>query len=137
MTRHLLLVDDDEAIRSVAGLGLERVGGYSVDRAASGVDALRMLRERIPDAILLDVMMPGVDGPTTLGRIRQVEGCGHVPVIFLTAKLQPAEVAWLETFDVVGVLGKPFDPMTLAEEVANMLGWEPPRGPGAQREPSR
>lgn len=134
MTRRLMLVDDDEAIRSVAGLGLERVGGYDVERAEGGEEAVRMLRERTPDAILLDVMMPGVDGPTTLGRIRQLEGCEKIPVLFLTAKLQPDEVAWLETFDVVGVLGKPFDPMTLAGEVANLLGWDAPPGPGGRGE---
>jgi CheY-like chemotaxis protein len=135
VSRHVLLVDDDEAIRMVARLGLERVGGWSVATAASCEEALEAVDERWPDAVLLDVMMPGVDGPHTLGRLRDLDGGEQLPVVFLTAKLQPDEVARLRGLGVAGVLGKPFDPMALPGEVAQVLGWsedpstEPPADP--------
>jgi CheY-like chemotaxis protein len=134
VTRHVLLVDDDEAIRMVARLGLERVGGWSVATAAGSDEALDAVDDRWPDAVLLDVMMPGLDGPHTLARLRDLDGGEDLPVVFLTAKMQPDEVARLRGLGVAGVLGKPFDPMTLPGQVADVLGWsgpapaEPPPG---------
>jgi CheY-like chemotaxis protein len=130
MSRRILLVDDDEAIRMVAGLALGRVGGYDVETVPSGDEALEVVRRRPPDAIVLDVMMPGMDGPSTLAELRGLPAGRTVPVVFLTASLQPDEVDRLTSLGVAGVLGKPFEPMTLAAELAELLGWPPPNDAG-------
>jgi CheY-like chemotaxis protein len=118
---HVLLVDDEDDIRRVARMSLERVGGWTVTDASSGEEALAAAgRERF-DAVLLDVMMPDVDGPSTLGRLRPVIG-DDVPVVFLTAKVQPADVTRLRELGAVGVIAKPFDPMGLSGELARLLG---------------
>lgn len=121
--RHILVVDDDDAIREVAQLSLETVGGWRVTTASSGMEGLAKAGSDRPDAILLDVMMPGMDGPTTLERLRGQEITRAIPVILLTAKVQASEVARWMALDVAGVLAKPFDPMALADEVGGVLGW--------------
>jgi CheY-like chemotaxis protein len=123
MTKHILLVDDDEMIREVAQLALGMVGGWQVTTASSGEEGLAAAGTVSPDAILLDVMMPGLDGPSTFQRLQDVPGTRAIPVVLLTAKVQPAERRrWLE-LGVAGVLAKPFDPMTLSTQVAEVLGW--------------
>ena len=122
MARRLLLVDDDDAIREIARISLERVGGWGVVAAASGEAALEIVAAGgLFDLVVLDVMMPGIDGPATLERLRQVLP-PHVPVIFLTAKLQAADRARLLGLGAVGVIAKPFDPMALAAEIDGILG---------------
>lgn len=122
-TRRILLIDDDDGIRDVARASLELVGGYDVTTASSGQEGLDVSRENPPDAILLDVMMPGLDGPATFTRLQDQEETRHVPVILLTAKTQEADRCRFAQLGVAGVLPKPFDPMTLAGEVASILGW--------------
>jgi CheY-like chemotaxis protein len=121
--RRVLVVDDDDAIREVAQMALEIVGGWEVRAASSGVEAVQRATEEAPDAVLLDVMMPGMDGPTTFTRLRECPQTATIPVIFLTAKVQAGDRrAWTE-LDIAGVIAKPFDPMTLASEVSHLLGW--------------
>lgn len=121
--RHLLLVDDDADIREVARAGLEALAGWRVSVADSGGEALSAVAADPPDAILLDVMMPGLDGPATLERLKADESTSAIPVILLTAKVQPAELRRFSTLGVADVIAKPFDPMTLHERVERALGW--------------
>jgi two-component system, OmpR family, response regulator len=118
---HVLLVDDEDDIRRLARMSLERVGGWTVTDAGSAGEALAAAREQRFDAVLLDVMMPDVDGPGTLALLRPVIG-PDVPVVFLTAKVQPADVARLRELGAAGVLAKPFDPMGLPGELERLLG---------------
>jgi CheY-like chemotaxis protein len=122
MSPRLLLVEDDESIRAIARLGLERIGGWTVVPGACGEAALRAARENGPlDAVLLDVMMPGMDGPSTLRRLRAEGLPARVPVVFLTAKAQSADRRGLEGLGAAGVIAKPFDPLTLPDELARLL----------------
>ena len=121
--RRLLVIDDDPDIGDVARLALEQLGSFTVVTATSGEDGLRLGREQRPDAILLDVMMPGMDGPATLARLRDDDVLGGVPVLFLTAKAQATERDRLERLPVSGIIAKPFDPLTLAADVGRLLGW--------------
>jgi len=125
MTRRLLLVDDDDGVRLVARVSLERVGGWIVTAVSSGADALAEAAASPPDAILLDVMMPGLDGPSTLAELQRNDQLAHIPVIFLTAKARSAQHDSLLRLGAIGVLVKPFDPMQLANQVAALLGFGP------------
>jgi len=125
MSRRVLLVDDDDAIREVAQASLELVGGWEVEAASTGLEALDRCASDPPDAILLDVMMPRMDGPTTFALLQADPRTRDVPVVLLTAKVQPSERRRWEALGVVGVLSKPFDPLALAGQVAELLGWEP------------
>ena len=119
--KKILLIDDEEDIRMVAQMSLETVGGCEVLLAENGETGLEMAAREGPDAILLDVMMPGLDGPSTLERLKKHDGCSDIPVIFLTAKAQQAEIQRLRELGPAGVLTKPFDPMTLADQVREIL----------------
>jgi CheY-like chemotaxis protein len=124
MSRRVLVVDDDDAIREVAQMALELVAGWEVQVAASGQEAVDRCFVDLPDAILLDVMMPAMDGPTTFATLQADARTRDVPVVLLTAKVQPAERRRWEGLGVAGVLTKPFDPLLLATEVADLLGWD-------------
>jgi CheY-like chemotaxis protein len=113
----ILLVEDDPDIQKIAKLALEALGGFSVKTCDSGSEALATIQAFAPDLILLDVMMPGMDGPATLRALRQVPGCGCIPAIFMTARVQAYEVADYKAFGAVEVIAKPFDPMRLADTV--------------------
>jgi CheY-like chemotaxis protein len=123
--RRILLVDDDDGVREVARMSLELVGGYTVTTASSGDEAIEVARRNPPDAVLLDVMMPGLDGPSTYQALQAQHETAHVPVVLLTAKTQPADRRRFAELGVVGVLTKPFDVMTLPTDVAELLGWSP------------
>jgi CheY-like chemotaxis protein len=121
--RRVLLVDDEDSIREIAQLSLERVGDWEVVAAASGQEAIEAARIQGPfAAVLLDVMMPGLDGPTTMKELRSGPLSAEVPVVFLTAKLQLADREYLQELGASGVIAKPFDPMTLATELDEILG---------------
>lgn len=124
MTRTVLLVDDDDDIREVAQLSLELGAGWSIITARSGEEGIALARDHTPDAILLDVMMPLLDGPATLARLRADERTRNIPVVFLTAKARPSEHERLTGLGVAGVLSKPFDPMTLPRQVCDVLHWQ-------------
>jgi two-component system, OmpR family, response regulator len=119
--RKILLVDDDQDLRRIAQLSLQNVGKWDVVLASCGPDALQLAQREQPDLILLDVMMPEMDGPETLSRLRADRATATIPVIFLTAKIQVHEVDHYMKFGVAGVIIKPFDPMTLPEEITRML----------------
>jgi CheY-like chemotaxis protein len=115
--QRILYVEDEPDIRAVAKLALEMVGGFTVKICESGEIALREGADFEPDLILLDVMMPGIDGPTTLKGLREMPALAQVPAVFMTAKVRPAEVAHYKSLGALDVLPKPFDPMTLASQV--------------------
>lgn len=122
--RRILLIDDDQGIREVARTVLEMVGGYDVNTAASGQEGLEKARTSPPDAIVLDVMMPGLDGPETFALLQEHPETCNVPVILLTAKTQAADRSRFASLGVAGMLAKPFDPMALSDQIAGILGWE-------------
>lgn len=113
----ILLVEDDPDIQAVACMALETVGGFEVKMCNCGADALENVREFAPDLILLDVMMPGLDGPTTLEELRRLDEIAMTPVVFMTAKVQAAEKSHYCELGAVDVIAKPFDPMSLAATV--------------------
>jgi two-component system, OmpR family, response regulator len=122
MKPRLLLVEDEDAIRAIAAISLERIGGWAVTPVSSGQAALDAARAEGPfDVVLMDVMMPGIDGPTTLARLREGLLSDGVPVVFLTAKLGESERERLLALGAAGVIAKPFDPMTLSEELGKLL----------------
>ncbi|HEY0553650.1 MAG TPA: response regulator [Thermoanaerobaculia bacterium] len=117
--RRILFVEDDPDIQVVATLALESLGGFSVLGCGSGTEALARFAGFAPDLVLLDVMMPGMDGPATLEALRRLPK-GNVPVVFMTARVQAHEVLQYREMGAVDVIAKPFDPMTLAETVQTL-----------------
>ncbi len=113
----VMYVDDEPDIRAVVEMSLEMVAGLKVAVCASGQEALDRVAGVAPQLVLLDVMMPGLDGPGTLARLRERPELSHIPVVFLTAKVQPSEVARLRDLGAADVIAKPFDPMTLGDQV--------------------
>jgi CheY-like chemotaxis protein len=116
----VLVVDDDDHIRMVSRLSVEKVGNWQVAVAAGGEEAIELARAERPDLILLDVMMPDLDGPGTLERLQSQPETADIPVIFLTAKVQQHEVERYLELGAIGVISKPFDPMTLPDEIRNL-----------------
>jgi len=110
----ILYVEDEADIQAVAQIALEAVGGFTLKTCSSGEDAINEIEEFSPDLILLDVMMPGIDGPSTLKEMRKITQFNDTPAIFMTAKVQPDEVKSLLENGAVDVISKPFDPMELA-----------------------
>ena len=123
MTRKVLIVDDEAHIREVTELALNVVGGWDVVIADSGRDAIEKARTEQPDAILMDVMMPDMDGPTTYENLQKDPSTAGLPVILLTAKVQESDRERFDGLGIAGVISKPFDPMTLASQVSQLLGW--------------
>lgn len=115
--QRVLYVEDDTDIRTIASMALEVVGGLTLQACPSGAEALAAAGAFAPQLFLLDVMMPGMDGPTTLARLRDLPAMREVPVIFMTAKVQASEVEQYKALGALGVISKPFDPMTLAGQV--------------------
>ena len=113
----ILYIEDEPDIQAVARLALEALGGFEVETCSSGRAGLERALTWVPDLILLDVMMPDMDGPSTLSALRQVPGLAGIPVVFMTAKVQPQELAHYRALGAVDVIAKPFDPMTLAAQV--------------------
>ena len=116
----ILYVEDEPDIQAVARLALETLGRFEVATCKSGEEALREAPRFRPDLVLLDVMMPGLDGPATLRALRAVPELATTPAIFMTAKVQPHEVAELQQLGAIYVIDKPFDPMTLASQVREL-----------------
>ncbi|MFN3877336.1 MAG: response regulator [Brevundimonas sp.] len=118
----LMHVDDEPDIREVAAMALELDPEISLTSMASGEAALEQLSAGArPDVILLDVMMPQMDGPGVLSALRRMEGLAETPVIFMTARAQSGEIDRFKTLGAIGVITKPFDPMTLASQVRDLL----------------
>ena len=124
MAYRILIIDDEDDIREVAALSLETVAGWDVVLANSGAQGLLRAAESQPDAILLDVMMPGMDGPTTFRELRKNPKTASIPVLLLTAKVQSSDQRRFADLGVAAVLFKPFDPLTLSTQIADALHWK-------------
>jgi CheY-like chemotaxis protein len=122
-SKHILLIDDEDDIREVAAMSLETAAGWRVTCASSGAEGVKLAEHARPDAILLDVMMPDQDGAQILRMLRHNESTKSIPVVFLTAKVHAIERQRLEEIGAAGTLAKPFDPMKLADQIAQTLGW--------------
>ncbi|MBO1346105.1 MAG: response regulator [Hormoscilla sp. GUM202] len=116
----IIVVEDDPDIQVVARLGLEAVGGFTVKLCSSGSEAIATAPDFAPDLILLDVMMPGMDGLSTLKALREMPKTVATPVMILSAKVQTHEVAHYKELGVLDVISKPFDPMTLPATILNI-----------------
>jgi CheY-like chemotaxis protein len=121
--KQVLVIDDEGDIREVARLSLELTEGWTVATAGGGSAGVALALSMGPDAILLDVMMPEMDGPTTLSTLRQQGATRFIPVIFLTAKVQASDRDRYIQLGVRGVISKPFDPVTLGQQIKEMLAW--------------
>ena len=115
--QRILYVEDEPDIQAVAQIALENVGGFTIKVCQHGQQALAEAAAFKPDLLLLDVMMPDMDGPTTLIELHKQPELANIPAIFMTAKVQPQEVAQLRTLGAVDVITKPFDPMTLSDQI--------------------
>jgi CheY-like chemotaxis protein len=124
--KRILHVEDDPSIQAVAKVALEAVGGFQVLSCSSGQDALDQVLGFAPDFILLDVMMPGMDGPQTLEQLCRLVDITQIPVAFMTAKVQPSEIEHYKGLGALDVIIKPFDPMQLAAQVQAI--WSQSRG---------
>lgn len=122
----VLMVEDDPDIRAVAHLSLTAVGGFTVEVCPSGAEALALVPQFRPELVLLDVMMPDMDGPATLRRLQELPSMQGIPVVFMTAKVQPQEVQEYLALGAVEVVAKPFDPMTLPATLRGI--WSRHRG---------
>ncbi len=122
--KHILLIDDEETIQEVVQVGIEIECGWQVSLASSGLEGIALAKLRQPDAILLDVMMPDMDGISTLLKLKANSHTQSIPVIFLTAKMQAVDKNQFENIGVAGVITKPFNSMILASRIAKILEWE-------------
>lgn len=121
----ILHVDDEADIRSVTKLALESIGGFDVYSCTSGKEAIAAVAEAAPDLIVMDVMMPEMDGPTTFLAFQKIPAASQIPVIFMTAKSQKDEIDSLMEVGAIGVIAKPFDPMQLSKEVERIWNARP------------
>jgi len=120
--KHVVIIDDEPDVVAVAQMSLETVGNLTVTTANNGMDGIKVLEQTKPDVILLDVMMPGMDGPTTFKVLRGLPELNDIPVIFMTARVRPSEVDEYLALGANGVIPKPFDPMQLTAQVTEI--WE-------------
>jgi len=115
--QRILHVEDDADIRTIAKLTLEAIGGFQVESCESGPEAIKRIGTFKPDLLLLDVMMPGMDGPMTLAELRKIPEGVDTPAIFMTAKAQAHEIAKFRELGAIDVVTKPFDPQTLCDHL--------------------
>lgn len=122
-SKQILMIDDEADIQTVASIGLTMVSGWQVLTASSGQEGLQQAEQHQPDAILLDVMMPDMDGVATLSALRSNAQTCDIPIVFLTAKAKAADRKRFYELGAQGVINKPFDPMLLASQIAGFLNW--------------
>ena len=125
--QRILLIEDEADIRHIARLALERLGNFTVEECCAGNEATAKAKQINPDLILLDVMMPGMDGPTTLQELRSIPELAQIPVVFMTAKVQPQEQKQYTDLGAIGVIAKPFDPAALPDTLRRL--WNERRQP--------
>ncbi len=123
-TRHVLIVDDEEDIREIVQLTLEALGGWEVSTAESGNEGLVQAEIQQPDAILLDMMMPDMDGLSTLANLKANQVTSDIPVILITAKVETVDRNRCAKLGAIAIIAKPFDPMTLTAQIAHILDWD-------------
>lgn len=124
-TKRILIVDDDADIREATQLCLEITGEWEVLMAGSGPEGIAIAQAQQPDAILLDMMLPGMDGPTILQALRENPQTQKIPVIILTAKAQSHEQKYFSQLKVASVLTKPYDPLTISDQILSALSAAP------------
>ena len=117
----VLIIDDEDDIRQIARFALNKVAEWEVVDSGSAEEGVRLAASELPDAILLDVLMPGMDGPAALAELKKNPATSAIPIVFLTARGLPEEIDRLKKSGAAGVITKPFDPMTLAEDMASIL----------------
>ncbi|WP_392482832.1 response regulator [Nostoc sp. C110] len=125
MTKRLLVIDDEDSLREIIQISLESVAGWDILTASSGSEGIKIAESEHPDAILLDVMMPGMDGPTTFKQLQATAATCDIPTIMLTAKAQPQEQQQLRNLGVAGVITKPCLPQELVDDICKILNWNP------------
>ena len=123
MSRQILIIDDEERIREVVQICLIKLANWSTITARSGQEGVLKAIQAQPDAILLDMSMPDMDGIATFRQLQADPDSRSIPVILLTAKVQPAEQSQYAELGVAGVIAKPFDPLQIASQIAAILGW--------------
>ncbi len=123
-SKRILVIDDEKGIQAVAQLGMQMEAGWEVITASSGAEGISKAQTQKPDAILLDVMMPDLDGMATFQQLQANPVTQSIPVIFLTAKVQTSEPNQFQITGVAGVIPKPFNSLTLASHVAAILNWQ-------------
>ncbi len=121
MTKRVLIIDDEQGIRETTQVCLEITGDWEVFTASSGQEGLVVAASSQPDVILLDVMMPDMDGLTTLKKIQSNPEIQHIPVVFLTAKAQPAEQRLFSQLKLAALITKPYDPFTLSDQLTEVI----------------
>ena len=120
----ILIIDDEDDIREVAALSLEATANWEILTASSGREGIETAAREKPEAILMDVMMPEMDGPTTFKHMQSNPATAGIPVVLLTAKVQGVDQRRFAGLGVAAVLFKPFDPLTLAAQICEALGWQ-------------
>ncbi|NER84891.1 MAG: response regulator [Leptolyngbya sp. SIO1D8] len=123
MSKCVLIVDDEEDVREITKLGLEMGTDWTVMTANSGAEALKVAANKVPDVILLDMMMPDMDGRATLQHLKAEATTQDIPVILVTAKARKSNLEDFKELAVSGVVAKPFRPLKLAAEISKILGW--------------
>ncbi|MDZ8055213.1 MAG: response regulator [Aulosira sp. ZfuVER01] len=123
-TKRILLIDDEKSLATVIQACLENLADWTVLKAESGKEGLLKAQTENLNAILLDVMMPDIDGFTVLKELKKNPVTQSIPVMLITAKVEPTKHQQYNDLGIVGVIKKPFDPLKLAEEVAGMMGWK-------------
>ena len=121
--KRILFIDDEDDIKTLARFCLESEAGWSMIGASGGLEGVAIAENEQPDAILLDAMMPEVDGIETLKRLQLNPKTKHIPAIFITAKAQASDRRRFYSAGAKGVINKPFDSLTLASQIAGFLGW--------------
>jgi CheY-like chemotaxis protein len=121
--KRVLIIDDEETIQKVVQFGIQMISGWQVLKANSGFEGIHAAQTQLPDVILLDVMMPEMDGLTTFKKLQADPITAQIPVIFLTAKAQTAETRQFQDLGVSGVITKPFNSLDLPEQIAKILHW--------------
>jgi CheY-like chemotaxis protein len=122
-SKQILLIDDEKSISLVIQVSLSQLANWTVFIANTSADGLRQAAAEKPDAILLDLMMPEMDGFTVLKKLKENSETSDIPVILLTAKVQPTGYGQSEQSELAGILSKPFDPLTLADRISEILDW--------------
>ncbi|WP_413160654.1 response regulator [Capilliphycus salinus ALCB114379] len=122
--KRILVIDDEDGVRDIIQITLETVAGWEVIAASGGQEGLEIALAQQPDAILLDVMMPNLDGPATFKQLRSYSQTQHIPTILLTAKAKSSEQQEYANLGVNGVIVKPFEAQNLVKQIRRLLGWE-------------
>jgi CheY-like chemotaxis protein len=124
LPKKILIIDDEDRIREVIALCFQTLASWETVGASSGVEGLLKAESVQPDAILLDISMPEMDGAATFQKLQANPNTQGIPVILLTAKVQPADRVQFAQMDIAGIIPKPFDPVQLSRQVAELLGWD-------------